>query len=337
MTQPVSRDSWPVALVGPPPPPPLTLAVGAAPLDSDSLPDPGAPNVSRLTPTIVGVAGGTTAASRIGRGLDAFLQSATPTFRTDEGPVTVSLGFHMQNGAVPGRCKEPLDQVLAELHITGRDRQALLEGKASPALVTQATQGLIDAGCLPATDHSGSVELANRVRELMASYGLGIDCAAYVIGAVASSRGVSPAAAGFDIQGDGLYTPGAHGYARLPPDASLQPGDILCLHGATGRPTEEHRAVVRNVHAPTPSQLEAAVALAKGAGAHAGDSWERLDVDSSWGNFENPQEGGVSRQTWFHDRTSGTWISSAHGVLLVGNVPYAHDSLEIYRPGGNAR
>ena len=188
MTQPVSRDSWPVDLVGPPPPPPLALPVGPDPLDIDSLPDPGAPNVSRLAPTLVDVAGVTTAASGIGARLDAFLHSATPTFRTDEGPVTVSLGFHMQNGAVPDRCKEPLDQVLAELHLTGRDRQALLEGKASPGLVTQATQRLIDAGCLPAADHSGSVELANRVRELMASYGLGIDCAAYVIGAVARAR-----------------------------------------------------------------------------------------------------------------------------------------------------
>ncbi|MGH7436097.1 MAG: hypothetical protein ACRENE_10530, partial [Polyangiaceae bacterium] len=193
------------------------------------------------------------------------------------------------------------------------------------------------AGCLPATTRGGSTLLADRVRELMASYGLGMDCAAYVIGAVASSRGITPSAAGFEIENDGLYTPEAQGYQRLPPNASLQPGDVLCLHGTSGSPADEHRVVVRDARAPTPSELETATAAAKGSGAQASDSWERVDVDSSWGNFSQPREGGVSRQTWFHDRTTGTWVSSSRGSPLVGNVPYGHASLQIYRRQGDAR
>jgi hypothetical protein len=68
--------------------------------------------------------------------------------------------------------------------------------------------------------------------------------------------------------------------------------------------------------------------------AHSDDSWEKVQVDSSWGNYGDPQEGGVARMTWWHDRTTDTWVSTQRGEVLNGKVPYGHDRYEVFRPSG---
>jgi hypothetical protein len=346
MTQPVPRDSAfsspfsPDPLAPPPPPPPPPPAEPSHsqdPLGIDllhALEDRPPPVVLRLTPRVVGGVG-SAAGSDVGSGLTDFLNSAKPTFRTDEGLVKVPLGFYMRGSPGSDYSKELLDLALTKAGITGNDRNLLLVGKGTPALVARATQSLIDEGCLPPKTVGGSEDLGGRVRELMAKYRLGIDCAAYVIGAVSSARGVSPTAAGFQIDGDGLYELGAKGYEKLPPGAVLQPGDIVCLHGKTGRPTEEHRAVVSACGSLSRGAVEASPWLSKDfIAAHASDSWEYVQVDSSWGNYGDPQEGGVARKTWWHDRTTGTWVSPEREKILTGQVPYGHAWYEVFRPKG---
>jgi hypothetical protein len=339
MTQPVSRDSaFPSPLspapLGPPAPPPPLLTPAPLGIDLPQALQERSPQVAlRLTPRVVGEVGGA-ARSDVGARLDAFLESARPTFVTREGSVTVPIGFYMAGSPVGAHAREQLDPVLAKAGITGRDRDLLLLGKGTPALVTRATQGLIEAGHLPPATTKGDTSLTGRVRQLMFTYGLGVDCAAYVLGAVSSVRGAGPAA-GFRAEDDGLYALGARGYQRVPAGAPLQPGDIVCLHGATGNATDEHRVVVRDCQPVPQDALPSTVSLPRDlAAAHAGDSWESVQVDGSWGNYGDPQDGGVARATWLHDRTTGTWVSPQRGQVLTGPVPYGHAWYEVFRPRG---
>ena len=344
MTQPVSRDSsFPSPLtslspLGPPLPPSPAPPLSSDPLGLDltqPLLDGGAPVPLRLTPRVVGSVGGV-ASSDVAARLDQFLASGTPTFQTDEGPVRVSIGFYMAGNPIDPQSKAQLDQVLSGLGITGHDRDLLLMGKGTPSLVARATQGLIDAHFLPRGDPQRERRASGRAcASLMSRYGLGLDCAAYTIGAVSNVRGISPVAAGFKIESDGLYTLGARGYQSVPSGAPLKPGDIVCLHGSTGSPSDEHRVVVRDCQPVPWSVVESSVPPSKDSLAARGDdAWERVQVDSSWGNYGDPQQGGVSRETWWHDRTTGTWVSSQRGTALTGDVPYGHAWYEVFPPQG---
>jgi hypothetical protein len=208
-------------------------------------------------------------------------------------------------------------------------------GRATPELLARATQALIDAGYLPARTSSGSKAPADRIRQLMFEFGVGLDCAGYVAPASLSARGITRAAARFaEPSNESLSGLPGQGFAQVHLLDALRPGDIFVLAPNSGE-SVGHRAIVRDAQPASPSEIEA---LRSGwslpGSAKTSDRWLRIVVDSSWGNGGSAQRGGVERRIWWHDTTSGLWAWRSNGAAVVTSDPYNHADWKVYTPAG---
>jgi hypothetical protein len=330
MTQPVTRNDRPVEVGGPPPPSPSDPSSGRI----EGLPDPAGGPPVRLVPLPSAAPASSTGRAVIGGRLDAFLARATPTFRTAEGEVTVPISFYMNDGVPPAR-REDLRQLLQGAGLPRADIEDVVVGRGSPVRIAEATQALIDAGKLEPPGPDGEPSLADRIRRMNFVWSVGIDCAGYVALASLQARGISRASAGFAVpQNENLYNLRARGFTAVTAEG-LRAGDIISLHG-NGAPAGEHRAIVRDATPATPEEIEAIrrVWVVEGR-ARSSMKWDKVVVDSSWGGGADAPQGGVARNTWWHERTTGLWASSVGGTALpLSKTPYAHATYEIFRPAG---
>jgi hypothetical protein len=334
MTQPVTRNDWALDVDGPPPPPPPPAPSPASSSSGriEGLPDPAAAPV-RLVPLSSSDPASSTDRAVIGERLDTFLARATPTFRTPEGEAAVPIGFYMNDsGAVPPRRGE-LRQLLQSAGFSHAAIEDVLVGRGSPLRVAEATQVLIDAGKLKPPGPDGNPSLTDRIRQMNFEWSLGIDCAGYVALASLQALGISRESAGFAVpQKESLSNLRARGFTAVP-EGGLRAGDIISLHG-NGTPAGEHRAIVRDVTPATPEEIEGIHrGWAVEGRARGSLKWDKVVVDSSWGGGRDCQQGGVARNTWWYERTTGLWASSAGGTALpLSTTPYAHASHELFRP-----
>jgi hypothetical protein len=333
MTQPVTRSGWPSDFVGPLPPTTLPHPPGASGVDL--LPDPGERALNRLSARAVGSTDPAPDASVVGERLDAFLAAATPTFRTSEGEVTVPIGFFMTSSSrVSGRDEAALGSVLSRAGLAASYGR-VTNGRASPDVITKSVQALIDAGYLPPKTDTGSTGLVDRVRQLMFTWGIGLDCAGYVAPATLAARAVRREESGFvRPEDENLSNLGGKGYRRVAPGAPLQTGDVVVLApddvNAIG-----HRAIVRDATSATASEIQTIRDTWRlPESAKGSDVWDKIVVDSSWGNGGvSPDRGGVQRHTWWHDKVTGLWAWSSD-VLghQVTPGPHGHPKFDVFRP-----
>jgi hypothetical protein len=340
MTQPVTsgRASWPADFDGPPPPP--ELPVERLSRDLRALPDPGdgAPGqgLVRLTPLpSAGIDPPSSGVTAVGARLDAFLARATPTFRTPEGSVAVPIGFWI-NAPSWGPPPAALDPVLSAVGLSIDEARSVKVGRGSPEVIQRVVQRLIDAGQLPAQTQNSqpSKDLGDRVRQLMFTWHLGLDCAGYVAPATIAAQGVSRAAASLGPADDeALANLAGRGYAIVGGGpANWRAGDLVVL--APNKKGEYgHTAIVRAAAPASPEEIQRLRdrwSLPPAAAASA--AWDKVVVDSSWGNSGQPELGGVERRTWWHDQTTGLWASASSGDLVVTKGPYDHDHHQVFRP-----
>jgi hypothetical protein len=338
MTQPVTspRPGW----LGPPPLP--TPPSAPPPREASSLPEPdaGSPGQRpvRLPPVIASRAVAAHAPPAVvAARLDAFLARATPTFRTDEGSVAVTIPFRMSTYPPVSPADESvLVDAAARVGVSPLPVGLLHTGRATPELVARLTQSLIDGGHLPPSDPFSSDTLGDRVRRMMGAYGLGLDCAGYVAQASLAARGIGWPASGFaPAQNENLSDLPGKGYVKVPLVDWLRPGDVFAL-----APDEQgpygHRAIVREVGPASASELqELKTRWSLPPSARASDRWLRVVVDSSWGSSEHALIGGVQRRTWWCNLTSGDWAWRQGDLPVVTSGPYGHKVWSAYTPPGS--
>ncbi len=334
MTQPVTRNGRTFDVDGPPPPPP-------SPADSstgriEGLPDPASGPPVRLVPLPSSDPASSPDPAVVGERLDAFLERATPTFRTAEGEVAVPIGFYMNTRAPPARRTE-LEQLLERAGFPRTDINDVVIGRGSPLRIAQVTQALIDAGKLPPPRPDGKPSLADRIRQMNFEWSVGIDCAGYVALASLGARGISRESAGFAAPTDeSLSNLRARGFTVVLAK-DLRAGDIISLHG-NGEPEQEHRAIVREATPATDEEIQTIrrdwrVRVRDRDRALSSLKWDKVVVDSSWGGGDDRQQGGVARHTWWYEQTTGLWASRVGATALpLSGTPYAHASHEMFRP-----
>jgi hypothetical protein len=336
MTQPVrsSVTAWEANRLGPPPPPELPTQPSTRSVQD--LPDhsQGQRDILLQPRPATGTRPSDWERSAVGAGLDAFLARAAPTFVTAEGWVAVSIGFYMNDP----RPNEPLEAVARAAGLSADQARWVTQGRGSPEAIAKVTQALIDSGHLPARSASGSTAPCDRIRQMMYDWRLGLDCAGYVAAAILASRGVTRAQAGLlRPDHEDLSHLSAQGYASLPRESANRPGDVYVMH--ENPPTREvpnpvgHRAIVREAGPASPAEIDRVKAMwpSLPAAARASTVWQRIVVDSSFGNGQNPLNGGVRRDTWWHDRTTGVWAWDWHGEKVVTEGPYNHKTYEVMR------
>jgi hypothetical protein len=273
------------------------------------LPDPSAPLLARAV-----------WAATTQRRLDGFLDATIATYQTPEGAVRVAApyrwgsvsdktfadagyddapaGILLHRERVIARNSPELRAIAARLGITAEDLRRVQRGGGRPEHVRRLTQALIDAGRLPATAR-GPVEssrelcdLASRVRQMMADYGLGYDEGGYVRQAVAH------------------LDPARTALVRVSP-ATARPGDVFAR--APGVPV----GILSRTREPSAAE-EAELRKQRGFATGRIVAYE---IDSSHGDvLADVDHGGVARETWWHDEQSGAW--RGNGVVPAFDAVY---------------
>jgi hypothetical protein len=339
MTNPITsaRDPW--ALEDPPPPPWEPSATPQR--DVSELPDggalPGGLPLPSQSPSVVTAprvtrAAGTAVTAR----LDAFLALATPTFHTKEGDVAVSMAFRMNsafswNAGEVGGNSGALVTAGRRAGLTEATVSLVTSGRASVAQAAVLAQALIDEGHLP-PGGPGTANLAVRVRQMMFSFGVGVDCAGYVQQAFLAAHNVTRSAAGLRPPLlENLSGLDQRGYVRVSL-ADARTGDLFILQPQSST-SVGHTAIVRDAHPTTGAEfdrLKKTIGLSNEEAANG--HWTTFVVDSSWGSGGVAQDGGVARRTWWHDTTSDKWISSGDGGSITFTPgPYHHSIDGIFR------
>jgi hypothetical protein len=242
--------------------------------------------------------------------VDAFLDATTPAYHTPEGDVRVAAPYRQpvdvrtydapgQDGAPQGivlyreqsamRHTPELRAIAARVGISEADLRLVQRGGGDPEHVRRLTQGLIDAGRLPAKvlgdyePRRESHDLGLRVRAMMAEYGLGYDEAGYVRQAIAH------------------VAPGKTALARVSL-ATARPGDVFAA--VPGTPVGILR---RQREASAAEEAELRKKLGFGTGHIVA-----YEVDSSHSDvLAELDHGGVARETWWHDEDTGAWRTLA--------------------------
>lgn len=278
--------------------------------------------------------------------LDAFYESANPTFHTHEGDVRVALPFRMATDPRVASSRDPLAEpyarierrvqgnwkelvaVAARAGIGPEETARLPMGRVAPGTIERVTQGLIDTGKLPP---GATVDLGARIRTMMAHYGVGIDCAGYVQQAFLASRGISRAQAGFrPMMFENLSGLSGRGYRRVAP-ADIAAGDLF-IFCAPDRHQVGHTAIVHAARGATAEEARKLATYAHTFGLVDPTRLERIEVDTSWGSGADPLNGGVRRTVFWHDETSDRWMSQATGAWSVDTTPYPRHAIDgVYR------
>jgi hypothetical protein len=259
---------------------------------------------------------GPTRDDRVRDGLDAFMALMNEPYRTPEGLAWPGMPFQMSS-PYPTQPESiakhagALDQAIRAAGLTDEQTKELKLGRGSPESIHAVTQSLIDAGALPPA-YVG--DLSARIRVMMFTFGIGIDCAGYVQEAYLRVMHIDRSAAHFkSADKEDLSTLGTSGYQRIADIAAVRPGDMVSL-GPPGSPASGHepghRAIVYDQHLATDQELDALRGWGPGGAALAGGGPVRvLQIDSSWGGNGDPLRGGARRDTWWYNETTGDWGS----------------------------
>jgi hypothetical protein len=273
--------------------------------------------------------------------LDAFMSRAEGPYQAEGQSARVPSQFRMNRGFndpnVIIRGEDPSARPARQARAAERDAIAAKAGLAlacarasigrgTPEDVRRVTQALIDANRLEA---GSANDLALRIHNLQWRYGIGIDCAGYVHGALIALFGGPPSRLG-------LATPDMENFTRLPTNANFRPvtadravpGDVMVLRGSGIEPG--HNVIVYSHDAacrarPLASWPDARHYLASSGRIHV------LEVDSSFGagTRGNPS-GGVRRDTLLYDESSGQWCTcraTAPPTAIACDVPYDEAAL----------
>jgi hypothetical protein len=320
----------PEPLVPPPPPPPLTTA--------------GRRGVGTAAPVADTAQAARDAVTQ--RRLEAFRTAATAPVLTRHGLAYPGLPFRMAT-PYPDQAQHIRKnlQALASAAVRGGVSTAGLSriqsGRGSPTDIGALVGALVRAPAaandeLPPLPAAGPA-LDRAVRQMMFEHGLGLDCAGYVQQAYLRATGLDRRTAGFGTPlNENLSNLGSRGFSRVGDPASARPGDIFVLGHELGDPTSpEHRAIVYAQRPATRGDVSQLLTYGKPAEQFArGNSVRVLEVDSSWGCHDDPQQGGVQRETWWYAETTRTWGWLSHGsgangsqspdAFQSGPTPYNH-------------
>jgi hypothetical protein len=282
--------------------------------------------------------------------MDAFLRSATPTYRVEGQDVSVPIPFRMtvQKGdptSAWGVQERTVDAKLGELRAAAKSvglgdadhLNRLRCGRCSPDEVRRVTQALIDRGFLPAWS-TETPDVASRIRKMMFDHGIGIDCAGFTQQDFLASRGLRRSETGLkpEMLQEDLTQLGHQGFTRTDIDHA-RPGDILVLE-APQSDQPGHTALVYDRREATPDE---AALLRRESGFGTGRITAFV-LDSSWGSDATFGKGGVQRQTWWHDEGSGLWAvvatdQAGRAVDVWRKLYRDHDPVGAYRLSQEAR
>lgn len=239
--------------------------------------------------------------------------SAAPQFRMADGFNDENAGFSRKNQMGQIDLQNPqVKELLAACRRAGVPYPGhCLVGGPSPRELTSVTQALIDAGKLP----PGPGSMETRVKAMQWSYGIGVDCTDYVVGAAMTASQRTRSSIEITDRGATLPMPASDYFATADHNphlgkvglSSARPGDVFCIDspGSVG-----HRAVVYS-HSTASAETLAALQhqhgsivsrFAEGGPVHV------YEVDASWGAGENgASTGGVRRDTWLYNESTKEW------------------------------
>jgi len=300
--------------------------------------------------TLSGASGGAAAA------LDAYQRKTSGPYVVGGETVRAPAQFRMAEGynqeaafgssPAARKTQAELDSVATALHMSGAVT-SLRYGRGSPEALVKVTQALLDRDGIP---REPAATLPQRIQAVQWHYGIGLDCAGYVYGAVAAVHG-SPKALGLAQVGNENFTglPQNPRFAKIDP-ASARTGDVLVLAGSGAPHDPGHNLVV---YSHTLLREDAKLTVAHGAGdnadldkvLHGTDASGALpevhayEVDSSFGaGPDGRAQGGVRRDLLVFNATTREWatVRSTDPVRITrGAVPYDEAGLTgFFRPKG---
>lgn len=268
--------------------------------------------------------------------LNAFANEMTGPYRVAGKTVHVAPAFRMVGGMNQASAQAYVQRIREALGSKGyaavaNDVGYVVVGKGTPDQLKRVTQALIDSPAF-AKYSKGDPELG--VRRMMWDHGIGMDCSGYVHHAL---QAVHPRAKLGDPLASPLQSPPKAQFERIHPEAT-RPGDVVLL---TTPGDAGHKVIVFARHeVPTGSELHGKIARALNSGNQA--EMHLLEVDSSWGAGGQPERGGVKREVWAYDASSGRWASLVKGnsgqwhvTTSTTSGPYDHELKGIYRFRGN--
>jgi hypothetical protein len=288
----------------------------------------------------------------VARRLDDFMESMTPTYQTDEGPVRVQTPFFMAGPSTfhaqdVKKNAASVRAAAARAGLTEARTAEVQSGRGSPEDIRRITQALIDGGALKvdwSKNGKGSPDTTQspriRIREMMQMHGIGVDCAGYVQRAYLYATGASRGGAGFrpPIQED-LARLASLGFRQVRDVSDLRPGDIVSL-GPPGPREVGHRAIVSEQRQATDDEVRAFIAEYRdfaapflGIRGPIGGRIEQAEafadqlarsgalphlrivhVDSSWGSGGDARDGGVLREVWWYRAETEQWARSGNRI-----------------------
>jgi hypothetical protein len=208
-------------------------------------------------------------------------------------------------------------------------------GRATPAELVKVTQLLIDHGHLPA----GPAPVADRIKQMQWTFGIGLDCVGYTWQAVrASASAQHPAPLSNESSPRLNSIPLASNFQRHSVEQARS-GDIIQLaspgHGEPGHNVVVYRNQIMDgaQRADASARCPSAAAFLSGPGP-----FHRMEVDSSWGaGPAGSPDGGGRRDTWLYDEGAKQWGFFVRGSaeLQISTVgPCGERATGAYRPRG---
>jgi hypothetical protein len=282
--------------------------------------------------------------------MDAFLKSATPTYRVEGQDVPVPIPFRMtvvkgdstnpwtlQERVVEAKMGE-LRAAATSVRLGDEDHLNRLRcGRCSPDEIRRVTQALIDRGCLPASSPE-TRDVPSRVRKMMFDHGIGIDCASFTQQDFLASRGLrrSESRLAPEIMNENLTHLSHEGFTRIDIDHA-GPGDIVVLRAAQ-RDVPGHTLLLYDRRDATPEEVAVLRREARFGTGHV----TAFVLDSSWGSEANSDTGGVQRQTWWHDEETDQWAqvstdTAGRAFDIWPKLYRDHEIIGAYRPSQEAQ
>jgi hypothetical protein len=282
--------------------------------------------------------------AQVRHSLDAFRMQASPWYHTPSGDIVAATPFIIKPGYAAQRASMADPSVAAELAraaaragLSRDDLDRIHVGRGTPDEIHRVTQALIDG------QPPGKVCTSQDVRKLMFDHMIGLDCAGYTQQAYLSATGKTAKQAGFiALVNESLSGLSGRGFARIDPLSKARPGDLLVfgvwpeVKNGVG-----HRAVVYDQRLATASDMQMLLSTGNGQAFAVGGPIRVVEMDSSYGSGGDPDHGGVQRQTWLYNETTGAW---AHQEIKDGapwvtrcRALYDHPLEGIYRSRGDVR
>lgn len=256
----------------------------------------------------------------------------------EPAPVRAQVFFHSnhrESAQAGGASKKFVEGLVAKLKLS----HLVLVGRGSAAAVRQLTQALIDAGKLPPPPGA----TADRIRRMQAEFGIGMDCAGYVManvergGHVKGNRGNSCSSFLGEAIKAGQFRRAPGGLSAM---AEAKPGDVL--HLAPDNDGREHNVAIFSRE--TLAAADPRRTLVAGLRADADSTGEvKALLDGPLEMFEihcsggGDVERGVRKEYWFHNPATDTWgvmIPGQKDILVSPHGPGNHPSGTLYSKKG---